>query len=566
MQHQGGRGRCPTLEGVAVWIDDFVCPLVPGTAEVFFLSHFHYDHYVGLSDSFSRGIIYCSEVTRKLLLHKFPHLSGIVEALAMGEERVISAKSWPRSPTETTVNITTCLIPANHCPGSCMLFLEGAPFGRVLHTGDFRLASGMCSELVSRVPFTTIFLDTTFCIQSWEAVTIPPKQMAITQIIALLEKETYANAYLECDILGIEELLFALHDQFHCKIHVSAKKYDQFAALSSHTPDQSGDAEQSDTEQSDTLDLCAILTKNETETWIHICKKGEVDERISLEDQNAVSTAPGKGPLFVKASTQWFHFCGSIRPQQYVTKPCKVGRVWHVLYCIHCSVPELESFLSQLSGCNATQTVTTIVPITQFDGACLNAIIERCGGNFRVLSKPTPCVTPLKSAKCLVPTKSNSPTDSSMHTTPQQNSKIITAKTTPPNQRILPLKHHKSCGSNKKKDLFPGKHTKRRRTTSLTTSDFNITAPTTPTTTTSSKSSAAKTDSPTSPSTSQTLSTNEREPVAVLELPTGVDTTCENSKSPESSDAEPEEIFSRMGRAMLFEHIMSAIDSDLHTS
>ena len=41
------------------------------TAKIFFLSHMHADHTAGLTPSWSGGPVYCSPISKKLLLHKF---------------------------------------------------------------------------------------------------------------------------------------------------------------------------------------------------------------------------------------------------------------------------------------------------------------------------------------------------------------------------------------------------------------------------------------------------------------------------------------------------------------
>ncbi len=42
-----------------------------GVAPVFFLSHMHEDHFRGLSPRWNGGVVYCSPVTRRLLLNRF---------------------------------------------------------------------------------------------------------------------------------------------------------------------------------------------------------------------------------------------------------------------------------------------------------------------------------------------------------------------------------------------------------------------------------------------------------------------------------------------------------------
>ncbi len=45
---------------------------------IFFLSHFHADHVQGLKDGWEVGPLYCTAITRALLLDKFPGLDATV--------------------------------------------------------------------------------------------------------------------------------------------------------------------------------------------------------------------------------------------------------------------------------------------------------------------------------------------------------------------------------------------------------------------------------------------------------------------------------------------------------
>ncbi|KAG7629554.1 Ribonuclease Z/Hydroxyacylglutathione hydrolase-like [Arabidopsis thaliana x Arabidopsis arenosa] len=79
----------------------------------FFLSHFHSDHYSGLSSTWSKGIIYCSHKTARLVEEILQVPSHFVFALHMNQ----------------MVKIEVVLIEANHCPGAVQLrfdsFLNG---------------------------------------------------------------------------------------------------------------------------------------------------------------------------------------------------------------------------------------------------------------------------------------------------------------------------------------------------------------------------------------------------------------------------------------------------------
>ncbi|KAL0039437.1 hypothetical protein WJX79_008315 [Trebouxia sp. C0005] len=82
----------------------------------------------GLGGSF-QGPIYCSEITRVLLQHKWPELASVTSLPLL---KTVSV----RLNCQVAFSVTT--FQASHCPGSVMFLLETAT-GRVLHTGDFRL-------------------------------------------------------------------------------------------------------------------------------------------------------------------------------------------------------------------------------------------------------------------------------------------------------------------------------------------------------------------------------------------------------------------------------------------
>lgn len=128
---------CPfykILPGFSICVDAFRYGAVQG-CEAYFLSHFHSDHYIGLTANWRHGPIYCSHVTANLVRQQLRVDPKWVVDLEWEEETEI--------PGTDGVNVT--MIPANHCPGSS-LFLFEKPIGkginpamrRVLHCGDFR--------------------------------------------------------------------------------------------------------------------------------------------------------------------------------------------------------------------------------------------------------------------------------------------------------------------------------------------------------------------------------------------------------------------------------------------
>ncbi|KAG9520442.1 DRMBL-domain-containing protein, partial [Aureobasidium melanogenum] len=128
---------CPfykILPGTNIAVDAFRYGAVAG-CNAYFLSHFHSDHYVGLTSTWSHGPIYCSKVTANL----------VKQQLRVNPEYVI-ALDW-EVPTEVpgTPGVTVTMISANHCPGSSLYLFEKPlskgpepKLQRILHCGDFR--------------------------------------------------------------------------------------------------------------------------------------------------------------------------------------------------------------------------------------------------------------------------------------------------------------------------------------------------------------------------------------------------------------------------------------------
>lgn len=98
----------------------------------YFLSHFHSDHYIGLTASWRHGPIYCSKVTGSLVRNQLRTAAKWVVELEFNEPCEVPG----------TGGATVTMIPANHCPGSSLFLfektMENGALRRILHCGDFR--------------------------------------------------------------------------------------------------------------------------------------------------------------------------------------------------------------------------------------------------------------------------------------------------------------------------------------------------------------------------------------------------------------------------------------------
>jgi DNA cross-link repair 1A protein len=128
---------CPfykILPGTNIAVDAFRYGAVAG-CNAYFLSHFHSDHYVGLSSTWSHGPIYCSKVTANL----------VRQQLRVNPEYVVPLEWEVSTEVPGTPGVTVTMISANHCPGSSLFLFEkpldngpDSKLHRVLHCGDFR--------------------------------------------------------------------------------------------------------------------------------------------------------------------------------------------------------------------------------------------------------------------------------------------------------------------------------------------------------------------------------------------------------------------------------------------
>ncbi|KAG9449033.1 hypothetical protein H6P81_008998 [Aristolochia fimbriata] len=209
--------------------------LIPGTRFVvdgfkhagdfsvsYFLSHFHSDHYTGLNSNWSKGLIFCSTTTARLLIESLKISNHLVLPLALCETVIIDG-------CEVT------LVDANHCPGAAQfLFKVPARDGRderYVHTGDFRYCDSMKLQPALRqfVGCDAVFLDTTYCNPKF---VFPSQDESIDYIVNTISKTKAENESLKTPVLflvatyvvGKERILLEISRRCNCLIHVDDKK------------------------------------------------------------------------------------------------------------------------------------------------------------------------------------------------------------------------------------------------------------------------------------------------------------------------------------------------------
>ncbi|KAM3933186.1 5' exonuclease Apollo [Leptodactylus fuscus] len=274
---------------------------------LFFLSHMHSDHTIGLSSTW-KNPLYCSPVTAKILKHKLQVKSKLINPLEVGVCHMLQLDDCGIE----TVAVT--LIDANHCPGSVMFLFEGY-FGTVLHTGDFRYDPSMLAYPPLRnLKIDFLYLDNTNCDPEQR---LPSRQEATAQIKELIEKHPFHDIVIGLYSIGKESLLVDLAKTFQCWIVVSPQR----------------------------LELLTLLEMED------VFSSSYEDGRIRVVEQSEVNYSN---------MVKW----NSSHPTIAILPTSRKVKVWHkdihvVPYSDHSSYDELIEFVSQLKPSSIIPVVKT---------------------------------------------------------------------------------------------------------------------------------------------------------------------------------------------------------------
>ena len=207
------------IEKTKLAVDGFCYGDLPGVTH-YLLSHFHYDHYVGLSKRWSRPIV-CSSITARLLRSKLKVRESLISTLDPGE-------SLRLGETEVTG------LDANHCPGSLMFLIRHS--GRsYLHTADFRAHPDLESLPQFWRPdfrLDRLYLDTTYCRPEYD---FPALQDVVDKTVELTrnfltEKPNTIIVVGGYDV-GKERVFKALASSLDCKVWGDSKRVSTWRCL-----------------------------------------------------------------------------------------------------------------------------------------------------------------------------------------------------------------------------------------------------------------------------------------------------------------------------------------------
>ncbi|XP_055805715.1 DNA cross-link repair protein SNM1 isoform X2 [Solanum dulcamara] len=206
---------CPfykRIPGTPFTVDAFCYGPVKGCS-AYFLSHFHADHYIGLTKGWSHGPIYCTELTARLLRICLNVSPSFICPLELGTEYSLKG-----------IKIT--MLDANHCPGAALIHFR-LPNGQCyLHTGDFRASKLMQSyPVLASQRINILYLDTTYCNPKYR---FPSKEDVLEFVVGITRR--YLNNHPKIIVvvgaysIGKEHVYSAISKALGVKIYANASR------------------------------------------------------------------------------------------------------------------------------------------------------------------------------------------------------------------------------------------------------------------------------------------------------------------------------------------------------
>lgn len=343
------RRRCPFYKRIpytTICVDAFNFAKEDGL-KYYVLSHFHADHYVGMTKGFDRPI-YCSPITARLIRHKFKVSPKYIHAHELNEPFYIS-------------NVRVTFFDANHCPGAVIILFELPNFMRYLHTGDFRACPQM-EEIpdLKCAPIDCCYLDTTFCDAT---KTFPDQDEVIKNAVSVCRYalEQTPRTLIVCGsyCIGKEKVFLAVAEELNLKVWASQAKRGYFSCI-----------------QDPRLD--AVLVDKQDEAKIHVLPLKSLWKRGMRE--------------YLEKHYQYFDAIVALRPSGWEYKrnkhmvPEVEGNIaiYPVPYSEHSSYTDLERFIRWLRPRRIIPTVNMGDPVKRGQ---MNHIFRRWQRSPRVESK-----------------------------------------------------------------------------------------------------------------------------------------------------------------------------------
>ncbi|XP_046399708.1 uncharacterized protein LOC124166108 [Ischnura elegans] len=344
---------CPffrKIEGTRFAVDAFNFGSIPGIT-YYFLSHFHYDHYIGLKKSFSHHI-YCSSVTGKLVASKLGVRPELIRRIDPGQ-------------TIKVDGVVITALDANHCPGSIMLLFQ-LPTGEThLHVGDFRAHLGMESfHAFWNVHVKNLYLDTTYCNPTY---TFPSQERVIDNVLSIVESAVSKNpkTLIVCGTytIGKERVFAAIAERFQFKIWAPPEKrrvlecvrggLQELRLLDKDSPDIS---EGGAARELNLIGALNMLTMVKETAQIHVLPMAKIKQACLLDHLKSMKSSAFTSIIAFRP-TGWAH--GHMKGDNESNVLCNSPsvKIYEVAYSEHSSFLELARFVKFIKPEKVVKTV-----------------------------------------------------------------------------------------------------------------------------------------------------------------------------------------------------------------
>ncbi|XP_064549458.1 DNA cross-link repair 1A protein [Drosophila montana] len=205
------RKRCPPykiVEDTTFVVDGFQFGDIPNATH-YFLSHYHADHYIGLTRKFAHPL-YMSPITASLVRTFIPIDSQYLHEIAVDQSITLN-------------DIEVTAIDANHCPGAIMLIFKFNTGKCILHTGDFRASFEMESlPIFWNLPnIDVLYLDTTYLSQNYDFCHQSDSIYRVCSLVRQFHEKNASKRILHvCGsyLIGKEKVWSALVEEFRLRV------------------------------------------------------------------------------------------------------------------------------------------------------------------------------------------------------------------------------------------------------------------------------------------------------------------------------------------------------------
>ncbi|CAM9311201.1 unnamed protein product, partial [Chrysoparadoxa australica] len=205
--------QCHEVEGLKILVDGFKHAAPSVTA--YFLTHFHGDHYTGLTPALAKSLsapIYCTPVTARLLQRVMGVDESCIQEVSIGNKI-----SVPGGEVQ--------FVDAHHCPGAAMLIITRHSDGKtILHCGDMRYHPAMKEDFAG-LKIDTVYLDTTYAHPRHSFIS---QEESLAMVREAVDEHTSPDSktlfMVGAYTIGKERVMLALARHTGAKIYLSPKK------------------------------------------------------------------------------------------------------------------------------------------------------------------------------------------------------------------------------------------------------------------------------------------------------------------------------------------------------